>query len=319
MALTKKEKLQTRLDNCIRGIDQLHIKCLNKAVSLDISYEFQCELCDYVYEGKIGRVNAKGCPNKRNHIQKTKRQKKRETPRQSRKQNREENRKQKELARKQKELEQKHEPEPGQILKQQGLERRQKHMQKHMQTYMHGVREKTKYDRSQKQQSAERSKVIDTELLDLPSFSELSLIDTKPDDDTCGQSDIMYMDELEDRNITCISIDLSRSWWCCDICEYTWKEQFESLIVKLDTAVSLCAQCAKQQIHDNEMRHAELARYRSDLKENNIECVDRPLSIDDTHQWKCLHCNDIWENNFNNILYPYDGCVNCKGDTQGPG
>ena len=201
MTLINDAKLQKRLNNCIKGLTLARIKCLDSAVSLNIVYKFQCESCDCIWEGKIGPVNAKGCPNRQKRKQ-MKKQMKKQQQQQARNQRKRQKRERKQMKKRQREHEQKHEQkhEPEQTLKQ-------------------------------------RSEQRCSEARDLLQIEK------------------MYMDELNDKNIRCINhtSTILGAWWYCDKCEYTWQEQFESLIVKLDVTTSPCSQCTyKQQSRDND-------------------------------------------------------------------
>ena len=217
---------QKCLNNCIIGIEQLHIKCLDTVLSLAIVYKFQCELCDHIWEGKINLVNGVGCPNKPNH------------------------------------------------------------------------------------QKRKKSVILSPHPIKSLNFNERMLWSKTA---TKAGLNAMYIRELKKRGITSVQNDGSKSiWWQCNTCEYTWEESFDVLIVKLDTVDSPCVQCVKRQTYDDESpKRSEIRKYESEIKENLIKCL-KPMSDNDTNQWKCLKCGNIWENNFNCVLYPYDGCVNCK-------
>ena len=346
MSVINDAKLQTRLNNCIRGLMCLQIKCLDTVISLDISYEFQCKICDYVYEGKIGNVNARGCPNKHKSMHKTRRKQKREQ-KQLLNQQKQQARKNKRRIRKQQVRKNKQLQKPlVDQQKRQGLERRQKHMH----TYMQDVREKNKlkqreyldlfepgmthegmppeYDDTHEEMPPEYDDTHEGMPHDdthegMPPEYDDTHEGVLPDD--THEVRQLYMNELKDKNIRCVNHTNTGlgMWWYCDICEDTWQEQFESLIVKLDTITRPpCTHCMLWQKYDDDLKPSEIDRYMSELKENRIECLNamaidgikysNSVSIDDNNIWRCLNCYDIWENNFNNILHPYDGCTNCK-------
>lgn len=284
-------KEQRCLKNYLKGIHLLGITCPDPVVSLSIVYKFVCELCGHSWSGTVNIVNGAGCPNRHSHILKRKNVC---IPPNSYTNTISE------------ELDSSFEDYAYDKILDRGAWMKCKYENKSKSSVW---KDTTILDITNTETKDENSDA-DSDEEELSGFITNRIIPQSPDIHQ------MYMTELKNKSIICLQQDTSNdknNWWRCSVCEYTWQEQFKLLVSRLDNSNNPCINCVEKTRANIELKRTEIKKYLSELKSGSIECLDKSVSTEDTNKWRCLKCHATWENNFNSIVYPYNGCATCKG------